>query len=72
MRFVAALPLLLVVLGGCSQESRLEVGREQLGEQWPLTVERGTLACEDRDLTITVDGTVYALGAGGDGTAPAR
>lgn len=67
MRFVVALPL-LVALAGCTQESRLEVGREQLGEQWPLTVERGTLACDDRDLTITVDGRVYALGAGGEGT----
>ena len=71
MRSLAALPLLLL-LAGCTQESRLEVGRAELGEQWPLTVERGTLACEDRDLTITVDGTAYALGAGGDGTGAGR
>jgi hypothetical protein len=59
----------LVVLAGCGQDDeRLELSREQLGEQWPLTVERGVLACEDRDLTITADGTTYALGAGGDGT----
>lgn len=68
-RSLLAVALVVAAAGGCGQdEQRLELSREQLGEQWPLTVERGVLTCSDRDLTITVDGTDYALGAGGDGT----
>ncbi len=47
------------------------VTREQFEERdltWPLTVDEGELRCEDEAITITVDGTVYAV----NGLAEAR
>ncbi|ROO87314.1 uncharacterized protein DUF2511 [Actinocorallia herbida] len=30
-------------------------------DPWPFTVEEGDLACEDEEVTFTVDGTTYGL-----------
>jgi hypothetical protein len=42
--------------------ARGEVSRSEFGSGWPLTVEAGTLACEDAGaVTFTSDGTTYAV-----------
>lgn len=45
-----------------------EVTRQEFGEQWPFTVERGTLSCESSAVVFSVDGRSYAM----NGTARGR
>ena len=65
--------LLLASLPGCTGPdaagANLVVTRDQLGDDWPLTVASGVIGC-DRDnrlVTINVEGTTYSL----NGTAMA-
>ncbi|MFN8169291.1 MAG: DUF2511 domain-containing protein [Candidatus Nanopelagicales bacterium] len=57
----------LTACGGSSASgsSTKEVTKADFGAAWPLTVDGGTLACNGSGgvgvVTITVDGTVYAL-----------
>jgi hypothetical protein len=52
---------------GCSQEDPgVEVSREQFGERWPLTVERGTVACRGGLPVFRYDGETYALNRAGE------
>lgn len=44
------------------------VSRQDLGDDWPLTVESGELRCEGGAVTIESDGTVFYL----NGTAKGR
>lgn len=41
------------------------VSRESMGDEWPLTVDSGVLACDGKDgfgsVTFTVDGTTYGV-----------
>lgn len=64
---------LVVVVSGCESGSggTITIHRGQMGEVWPLTVERGFLSCDCVDLgflhcksaavTIHVDGTTYSV-----------
>lgn len=67
-----------LTLAGCggssssSGASTKDVAKADFGESWPLTADKGTLACQGSGgvgaATITVDGTVYAL----NGTAKSQ
>jgi len=66
---------LVLTVAGCgaggSSSTDGVVTREQFEERgltWPLTVDEGELSCEAEAITITVDGTVYAV----NGLAEAR
>ena len=73
---LAAQPAVVVLaLSGCSSDDATdddtaigpEVTREQLGDEWPLTVDGGTVICEavnartDAIVFRADDGTTYAL-----------
>lgn len=54
-------------------EGPLEVSRSDFGDDWPLTVERGTLACEEPSAVIfTTGGTTYAVNGMASGLADQR
>lgn len=38
-----------------------EVTRADFGDEWPLTVEGGTLRCDGEAVTFEADGTTYAV-----------
>lgn len=65
MRYTGVLAVLLIVsgCGGGGAGNAREVSRQDLGSDWPLTVDRGTLKCEGSrgvgQATITVNGTTY-------------
>jgi Protein of unknown function (DUF2511) len=65
MRIVRrALLVSLVAASACSSSSgnSEEVSRADLGSDWPLTVDSGTLVCEGAgSVTFTVNGTTYAV-----------
>lgn len=42
-------------------EAEGEVSRDELGAEWPLSVERGRLACDRDAVTFTADGETWAL-----------
>ena len=65
---IAGVGALVLTVAGCGAGGGSStdgvVTREQFEERgltWPLTVDEGELRCEDGAITITVDGTVYAL-----------
>ena len=72
--------VLTVLLASCSVESGggggggggEEISRQDLGKDWPLTVDSGTLHCERVGLdavTFTADdGTTYAVNGAAKGT----
>lgn len=43
------------------ESKKLEIGAQQYGENWPLRVERGKLACEQNAVTSEADGIIYAI-----------
>ncbi len=53
------------VQDGASEKPKGQVSRSELGEEWPLTVDEGVLACDGKDgtgsATFTSGGTKYAL-----------
>jgi hypothetical protein len=64
--------LILIVcsLVGCStqpiepkklESKKFEIDAQQYGENWPLRVERGKLACEQNAVTFEADGIIYAI-----------
>lgn len=60
--------LLAVLLAACSSSSsstpshQRDISRTDLGDNWPLTVDRGTLECRDgSSVVFTVGGTTYAV-----------
>jgi len=72
---IAGVGALVLAVAGCGAGDGSStdgvVTREQFEERdltWPLTVDEGELRCEDEAITITVDGTVYAV----NGLAKAR
>ena len=72
---IAGVCALVLTVAGCGAGGGSStdgvVTREQFEERdltWPLTVDEGELRCEDEAITITVDGTVYAV----NGLAEAR
>jgi hypothetical protein len=72
------LALLAVLLASCSADGGsqngggAEISRQDLGKDWPLTVDSGTLHCERAGLdavTFTADdGTTYAVNGAARGT----
>ena len=65
MRRVVLIALLAVCVSGCSSSSSTgeAVSRSDFGEDWPLTVDSGTLQCEGAGAVTftTEDGTTYAV-----------
>ena len=73
MKRTLLLLFLAVVISGCEPGSggTITIHRGQMGEEWPLTVERcflscdcvdlGFLHCESAAVTIHVDGTTYSV-----------
>ena len=64
--FEPLLPLLvaaaLVALAPAPPRGQRAVSRADLGEEWPLTVEHGTLRCSGQRVTFEApDGSVYAV-----------
>lgn len=63
---------LLAGCGGSSGPKSREISRADLGDQWPLTVESGTLHCNGGDgvgeVYLTVDGVNYAINGNAKGT----
>jgi hypothetical protein len=62
--------LIVCSLVGCStqqiepkklESKKLEIDAQQYGENWPLRVERGKLACEHNSVTFEADGIIYAI-----------
>ena len=66
MKHVAwmALPVALTAAVGCSSGGNT-VSREDFGDEWPLTVDEGVIACEVHGIakpaTFTSGGKTYAL-----------
>jgi hypothetical protein len=64
---LAAGTALVIGVSGCGTggEPGEEVSRDEMGNDWPLTVESGTLRCAGESglgaATIEVDGSRYAL-----------
>lgn len=55
---------MVCVLAACSSGPAHEkkISRTDLGDQWPLTVDSGTIACRDgSSVVFTADGTTYAV-----------
>jgi uncharacterized protein DUF2511 len=62
---VALLVMWMLACGG-NERSGISVSRSDLGDQWPLTIESGTLHCETAGAArfVTIEdakGTVYAI-----------
>ena len=55
--------VVVIVIGSCSQNSSepLIVSREDMGDEWPFTVESGELRCDRDRVTFHAEGNVYAL-----------
>lgn len=49
--------------GQLTEDGGLAVSREGYGEAWPLTVNEGTLRCDDGAVTLESSGKTYALNA---------
>lgn len=67
-RSVLTLAVPLALLAGCSSASDEQsevVTKAVMGDDWPLSVDEGTLRCEGSggvgSVTIEVDGTTYAV-----------
>lgn len=54
--------------GTSAPSKQREVTRQEFGERWPFTVERGTLSCENSAVVFSVSGRSYAV----NGTAKGR
>lgn len=62
MRSVALLAVL--AMAGCvgsGSDNSITVTRADFGDEWPLTVEEGELACEADAVTFTTGGTTYGV-----------
>ncbi|MEG5170868.1 hypothetical protein [Microcoleus sp. B3-D7] len=63
---------LLLLATGCVQKNGRPVSQEEFGQQWPLTVPRGTLLCVQRTfeapsvIFISPDNKKYALSGGAE------
>ena len=59
--------MVAAVLSGCAGASSttsgtsIDISKNDLGEDWPLTVDAGTLSCENGAVTFESGGTQYAV-----------
>jgi len=56
--------LAIVVLQALSTAAHANdrtVSRSQFGDEWPFTVEEGTLRCSDNEVTFSTNGVQYAV-----------
>jgi hypothetical protein len=55
--------LLAVLLTACNvrPSNEREITRDEYGDRWPFTVERGILSCTDNAVVLTTGGTAYAV-----------
>ncbi len=69
---VAFAGLSLILLGGCASSSdtkTVTVSKAGFGDNWPLTVDSGELACEGNAVTFKApDGTRYAVNGTAQGS----
>lgn len=57
---IAVLALATMLVSGCGHHGKL-VTQQDMGDEWPFTVDRGYVYCIDGAPVFEADGTVYGL-----------